>query len=61
MVQLGWIGGDSGIDNPRVQLEREVDGAWEAVTTHAGRPVDVRLHDILLAYTPDPLYPHEAQ
>lgn len=59
-VQLGWIGGDPGVDNPHVFLERQEEGEWVKVTSHAGRPITEDWHDILIAHTPDPLFPAEA-
>ena len=59
MVQVGWRGGDPGVDNPDVIVERYVDGVWEPLRTHAGRPITEDYHDIILAHTPDPLYPAE--
>ena len=58
-AQLIWEGGDAGVDTPLVVLERQTDGgAWEEVLTPSGRPVTDALADILLTYTPDPLYPY---
>jgi len=60
IAQLIWEGGDPGVDLPTVTLEREQeDGTWNAVLTEAGRPITDSLPDILLAHTPDPLYPYE--
>jgi len=58
-VQLVWEGGDPGVDTPEVVLERfdESTGNWAEVTTNTGIPVTDALPDILLAHTPDPLYP----
>jgi neutral ceramidase len=61
MVQIGWIGGDPGADLPNVRLERLEGEEWVAVTSKTGRPINESDHDILLSYTPDPLYPLEAQ
>lgn len=58
-VQLAWEGGDPAVDFPRVALERQEGGGWVEVTTAAGRPITDAMPDILLAHTPDPLYPHE--
>lgn len=59
VVTFAWRGGDAMVDLPRVVLERlGDDGAtWSEVTTPSGRPVDDRYSDILVAWTPDPLYP----
>ena len=59
-VQLAWEGGDPGVDLPHVVLERLDGDDWEPVTTHAGRLIDEAQPDILLAHTPEPLYPPEA-
>ena len=60
IAQLVWEGGDPGVDTPLVVLEREEGGVWEEVTTPSGRAVTSDLPDILLTYTPDPLYPFDA-
>lgn len=60
IVQFLWEGGDPAVDLPYVVLEREIDGVWEEVLTHAGRPVASPRHDILLATTPNPLFPPTA-
>jgi hypothetical protein len=58
IVQLAWQGGDPGVDLPDVTLQVETsEGVWEDVLTAAGRPIGEEHHDILLAWTPDPLYP----
>lgn len=59
LAQLMWEGGDPGVDTPEVVLERQVDGAWEPVTSPSGRVVETGRPDILLATLPDPLYPFE--
>ena len=61
MVQMVWSGGDPGVDLPTVYLERYDDdsGDWVEVTTRSGRAVTDELPDILLAHTPDPLYPYQ--
>ncbi len=59
LAQLTWAGGDPGVDTPEVFVERLEDGDWVEVTTASGRPVNDTLHDVLLAHTPDPLYPWE--
>ncbi len=61
MVQLGWIGGDPGVDDPRVTLQIETDSGWEDVRTHSGRVVNEDHHDFGLGYTPDPLFPSDAE
>ncbi|MBT3219773.1 MAG: hypothetical protein HN348_11825 [Proteobacteria bacterium] len=61
LVQLGWIGGDPGVDFPNVMLEHKKDGLWEQVTTASGRPVTEALSDILVGYTPNPLFPIEEE
>jgi hypothetical protein len=61
VVQMAWVGGDPMVDLPRVVLEREqLDGSFAAVTLRSGRVLDDRYTDILLGYTPEPLYPSEA-
>lgn len=59
VVQLAWEGGDPIVDSPHVVLERQDGGSWVPVTTPAGRVIDEGRHDVLLAHTPDPLYPAE--
>lgn len=59
IAQLAWSGGDPGVDLPVVSLERETAAGWEVVHTGSGRPIDTSMPDILLAHTPDPLYPFE--
>ena len=60
LAQFAWSGGDPGVDFPLVVLERQDDGgAWTEVTTHAGRPVTSELHDLLLVWQADPLYPYD--
>ncbi len=59
VVQLGWIGGDPGIDNPEVTVERLDGGTWTALTTGTGRRITEGSMDILLSYTPHPYRPHE--
>ena len=60
VVHIAWQGGDPIVDQPSVGLEREVAGSWEAVLSHSGRPITEVFADILIAHTPDPLYPSEA-
>jgi neutral ceramidase len=57
IAQFVWEGGDTGVDRPHVILERKNGETWEEVTTEEGMPVDERRGDILLSYTPTPLYP----
>lgn len=61
VVQVGWIGGDPGVDNPRVTLQREVDGSWEDVKSHSGKVINEDHHDFGLGHTPDPLFPADAE
>ena len=56
-----WEGGDTGVDRPHIILERKNGEEWEEVTTEEGMPVDERRGDILLSYTPSPLYPLSAE
>jgi len=60
VVQIAWQGGDPGADSPMITLEQDIDGTWETVTSHSGRPISSTMTDILTAYTPDPLYPADA-
>lgn len=60
-VQIAWKGGDPGADFPRVVLERQEAGTWVEVTDRSGRPITDAWADILMAYTPDPLYPLDVQ
>lgn len=57
VLQIAWRGGDPMVDSPDVILERREGGAWVPVTSGSGRPVTSGRTDILLGYTPDPLYP----
>lgn len=57
VVQLAWKGGDAMVDLPRVVLERQDGTTWTEVKTRSQRTVDDRFYDILMGYTPDPLYP----
>ena len=62
IVQLAWIGGDPGVDSPRVTIEREAaDGSWETLRTPAGRLISTSTHDVLVTHTPDPLEPVTAE
>ncbi len=62
IAQLVWKGGDPGVDLPHVVLERqEQDGTWTEVTSNSGRAIDETMPDILLTWTPDPLYPYEGE
>ena len=57
MVQFAWQGGDPAVDLPHVTIEHLVGADWVALTTHAGRVIDTASHDVLLVWTPAPLYP----
>jgi neutral ceramidase len=62
VIQLGWIGGDPAVDDPRITLEHETaPGTWEPVKTRAGRVVNEDWHDFGLGWTPQPLFPPEAE
>lgn len=62
VVQMAWQGGDPGVDFPVVTLERQAeDGSWAPVTSHSGRPITSNMSDMLLGWTPDPLYPADAE
>jgi neutral ceramidase len=61
VVQFAWEGGDPVVDQPRIVLEREEDGLWREVLSPSGRPVTEEGPEILLAHTPDPLYPSHAE
>jgi neutral ceramidase len=61
LAEFAWIGGDPAVDFPIVTLERQQDdGSFATVTTGSGRPVRLG-PDILLAHTPSPLNPPEAE
>lgn len=59
-VQIAWLGGDPGVDKPQISVERLVNDAWEPLRSHNGRLISEAFHDILVTYTPDPLFPHTA-
>ena len=61
IVQIAWEGGDPSVDQPRIVLEREEDGVWVEVLSPSGRPVTEEGPEILLAHTPDPLYPSHSE
>jgi len=61
LAQFAWIGGDPGVDFPEVALQRLEGSDWVAVTTAAGRPITSNLHDMLMLWQPDPLYPVDEQ
>lgn len=62
MIQIGWIGGDPGVDDPRIVLEREVsEGTWAPVVTPTGREINDDLQHMALGWTPDPLFPASAE
>jgi neutral ceramidase len=60
IAQFVWEGGDTGVDRPHVILERKTGDSWDEVVTEEGMPVDERRGDIILSYTPTPLYPLDA-
>jgi hypothetical protein len=60
LAQFAWLGGDPGVDLPEVTIERLEDGQWVTLTTAAGRTLTSNLHDMLLLWQPDPLYPIDA-
>ena len=60
-VQLAWLGGDPGVDNPRVTLQRLAGDQWQTVTSRSGRSINEDHHDFALTHTPDPLFPVEAE
>jgi len=61
VVQIAFNGGDPGVDTPLVTLQRLEEGQWSAVVSPSGRPITSARPDILLAHTPEPLYPLEAE
>ncbi len=60
VVQFAWYGGDPGVDNPTVTIERKDGATWAPIKTRAGRTIDDAMPDILVAYTPHPLAPFTA-
>lgn len=61
LIQIAWEGGDPMVDPPHVYLERQAeDGSWSRATTTSGRDVSEALTDILVGYTPFPLFPATA-
>jgi neutral ceramidase len=60
VVQLVWKGGDAMVDEPVITLQRQEGSDWVPVTTRSGRTVTDRYTDIIVGWTPDPLYPAEA-
>jgi neutral ceramidase len=61
VVQIAWEGGDPAVDQPRIVLERQEAGVWSEVLSPSGRPVTESSPEILLAHTPEPLYPSHAE
>ncbi|MEC7242049.1 MAG: neutral/alkaline non-lysosomal ceramidase N-terminal domain-containing protein [Myxococcota bacterium] len=61
LVQMAWEGGDPSVDNPRVVLERFDGAEWQEQLSPSGRPVTEVGPEILLAHTPEPLYPSYAE
>lgn len=59
-IQIAWEGGDPAVDQPRIVLEREENGEWQEVVSPSGHPVTEAGPEILLAHTPEPLYPSHA-
>lgn len=55
LVQIAWEGGDPGVDNPEVTVERLEGGQWVPLRSHTGRLISEAQPDILLSWTPDPL------
>jgi len=53
VARFVWLGEDSLVGTPRVTLQREVDGVFEAVTRRSGRPVEDL--DLIVVWTPQPL------
>jgi len=60
LVQFAWNGGDPMVDPPHVFLERKNGDTWERALSHSGRPISEAMADILVTYTPFPLYPSSA-
>ena len=61
IAQIAWQGGDPAVDMPRVTLEWLDGDTWVVATDASGRPVDSTGPEILIATTPDPLYPADAE
>ena len=62
IVQIGWIGGDPGVDDPRIVLEHQAEGGdWAPVTTPTGREINDDLQHMAIGWTPDPLFPASAE
>jgi len=56
VARFAFLGNDPAMGNPRVTVERETSpGTWEELMTPAGNPIDDRLPDIIVTYTPLPL------
>lgn len=62
MITLAFLGGDPAVDTPVVSLQQEQDdGSWVTLTTHSGRAITSDGVDMLVGWTPEPLYPPEAE
>lgn len=61
LVQFAWYGGDPGVDNPTVLVERNEGGTWTPIKTRAGRTISDAMPDVLVTTTPYPLAPYTAQ
>ncbi len=57
LVQMAWLGGDPAVDAPLVVLERDDGDGFHEVLGVSGKPVTSDQHDMLLVWTPTPLYP----
>lgn len=57
LVQFAWEGGDARVDLPVVTIERLSGESWEPVLTRSGRPITDAFHDIIMSWSPDPLFP----
>lgn len=57
LVQFAWQGGDARVDLPTVTLQRLDGEDWVPATTRSGRPITDAFHDLLMTWTPDPLFP----